>query len=123
MKGIQYTSDALSLLRQGYCPWPDADYFMMKMLEHRGWIKYVKGPPGQPGQFVSDRMNIDLVREYFPRLDHPDSIGPTFDVPDHLRQLLTEPPAGNLPGGGQSFNTLPFPEFIPWVDPPVCVAA
>ncbi|MCH8164153.1 MAG: hypothetical protein IH889_00945 [Planctomycetes bacterium] len=105
------TPRAQLLLDMGYCPWPDNEFLMMKMLEHRGWISYDR----VAGKFVSERLDIKLVKKYFPRLNTPGSIDTKFDVPAHLRHLVPDRPPSNLPDGGRSFNTLPFPEIMPWV--------
>ncbi|MCH7493160.1 hypothetical protein IIA16_00375, partial [bacterium] len=107
LAGTDYTPAALALLERGFSPWPDAEFFMMKMLEHRKWIKYDR----ELGKFVSDRMDIDLVKDYFPRLDNLESIDPMFDVPDHLRPHGPDLPIGELPDDLGGDNAIPEAEL------------
>lgn len=111
IKGVTYTPQAKQLAKAGYCVFPDAEYLMMKMLEHKGWVRFDR----EAGKFVSERMDIDLVREYFPLLDAPGSIDTVFDVPDDLRHLV--------PGNPGVFGPIGFVEVVPRVEWGVAVAA
>lgn len=93
LKASEYTPAALSLIQRGFSPWPDGEYFMMKMLEHKGWIVYDRNA----GTFVSNRMDIRLAEEYFPKLRSLESIDTEFDVPAHLREGAPALPLGNPP--------------------------
>jgi len=77
---------------------PDADYFMAKMLEYGSaqggrFIKYNRTTE----KFEKTLLDPKIVEEFFPDLKK-------WVDPD-LRHL----------GDDQSFNTLPFPEIMPWV--------
>ena len=87
-----YSPRAHLLLHMGYCPWPNDEYFTMKMLEHRGWIKFKVPEPGVPGHFESDRLDMKVVKEFFPKIDDPANINTKFDVPAHLQHLVGPPP-------------------------------
>ncbi|MCH7493161.1 hypothetical protein IIA16_00380 [bacterium] len=103
----RFTPAALDLLRRGFSPWPDADFFMMKMLEHKGWINYNRDLQ----RFESGRMDIGLVRDYFPRLERLESINPMFDIPDHLRPHGPDLPIGELPDSLGGANLVPDEEL------------
>jgi hypothetical protein len=73
---------------------PSADYFMGKMLEYGGrFIKYNR----KTEEFEKVLLDPKIVDEFFPDL-----------------KKWVDPDLTHL-GGGQSFNTLPFPEIMPWV--------
>ena len=73
---------------------PDADFMMGKMLEYGGrFIKYNR----KSGEFEKVLLDPKIVDEFFPDL-----------------KKWVDPDFAHL-GGGQSFNTVPFPEITPWV--------
>ncbi|MDQ7780228.1 MAG: hypothetical protein RDV41_11065 [Planctomycetota bacterium] len=62
-------------------PWPDATFFMEKMLEHKGWIKF------EDGAFQGKILDMDDVKKYFPEIEShindvpPAKAGPEPDAP------------------------------------------
>ncbi|MHC5012485.1 MAG: hypothetical protein ACYTG6_16330, partial [Planctomycetota bacterium] len=61
-----------NLMMAGVSPWPNGEFFMMKMLERWGFIHFDR----KTGRYVDGMMRLEDVKEVFPRIDHPAFIAP-----------------------------------------------
>ncbi len=102
-------SNAKAMIWGGTHFYPDARFFNYKQLERWGYINYVRGKGWTDGA-----MRLEDVKDIFPDITDPRWIDP--DLGELLKRRSVDPPS-NLPDGGQSFNTLPFPGIMPWVRP------
>ncbi len=80
LQGQRFTDTANAFSMSGDFVFPDGEYFMMKMLEHKAFIRFDRAT----GTFNDWLLDVDEVKKVFKNLDDPASIDSFFDVPSRL---------------------------------------